>query len=155
MKKAFTSIKEEMADHLESINQNTNEIQSNYEFLCEIDSKIEKLNEKIEEIQMFLFPELASKKNYAIDQLTEREQEIFLVLYASEDTTLTFHDIGRKTGLPSSLVKEYVKNLIKKGVPIIKTCSNDQISVSLGPDFKALQAKENIAKINESIAKTI
>lgn len=140
---------------MNSINQNTNEIQSNYEFLCELDSKIEKLNEKIDEIQMFLFPELASKKNYQIDPLTEREQEIFLVLYASEDKGLTFLDIGRKTGLPFSLVKEYIKNLIKKGIPIIRNCFDDKISLTLDKDFRALQAKENIVKINESMAKIV
>ena len=54
LKATFTKIKEEFEDHLDSINENTNEIHSNYEYLCELDSKIEKLNEKLEEIMMFM-----------------------------------------------------------------------------------------------------
>ena len=38
-------IKEEFDEHLGSINENTNEIQANYEYLCNTDSKIDKLNE--------------------------------------------------------------------------------------------------------------
>ena len=39
LQKAFSQITLEFADHLTSINQNTNEIQSNYESFCELDSK--------------------------------------------------------------------------------------------------------------------
>lgn len=157
IKKAFKSVKAEFGEHLESINQNTNEIQSNYEFLCELDAKISKLNEKIDEIQMFLYPEKIkkTKDDYNVSQLTRNEQEVFLVIYANEDTTLTFSDISHRTGLPNEIVESYVGNLVKKGVPISKKIVDNQMSLTLDPDFRDLQAKENIIKINESIAQQV
>jgi len=140
---------------LDSVNQNTNEIQSNYEFLCELDSKIEKLNEKVDEIRMFLFPELTSK-THTIEPLTKREQEIFLILYTSEEKELTFVDIARQVGLPPSLIKNYISNLIKKGVSIIRnSCSDGRIFLTLDKEFRAIQAKENIVKLNETTASII
>lgn len=54
LKKNLSSVRDEFEDHLEAINENTNEIQSNYEFLCELDSKIEKLNEIIDKMQFLI-----------------------------------------------------------------------------------------------------
>ena len=41
LKGAFLKIKKEFEEHLQAINENTNEIQSNYECLCEIEAKID------------------------------------------------------------------------------------------------------------------
>ena len=46
LKGVFSDVKEELEDHLTAINENTNEISANYEYLCEIDSKMDKLNER-------------------------------------------------------------------------------------------------------------
>ena len=40
----LSSIREEIDDHLAAINDNTQEIQSNFAFLLELDSKIDKLS---------------------------------------------------------------------------------------------------------------
>ena len=86
LKLALSRINEEFEDHLDSINENTNEIQANYEYLCEIDNKIEKLSEKLEEIQLILSKmtgkklEMQSSSSY-VKPLTRAEQQIFLVLY--------------------------------------------------------------------------
>ena len=44
----FVKIKQEFLEHLDSINQNTNEIQANYEYLKEFETKLEKLRERID-----------------------------------------------------------------------------------------------------------
>ncbi len=41
---AFSQIKDEFEDHLTAINENTNEIQANYELLCNIDQKLKGLH---------------------------------------------------------------------------------------------------------------
>ena len=52
--KALNGIKKELGEHLQAINENTNEIQSNYEYFNRIENKINKLTERIDQIQFFL-----------------------------------------------------------------------------------------------------
>jgi len=54
VKSAFKTIREEFEDHLDAINENTNEIQANYEHMCELESKVEKVNARLDEIQLML-----------------------------------------------------------------------------------------------------
>ena len=54
LNKAFEQVKEQFEDHLESINENTNEIQGNFEYLCELDRKIDKLSEQVEQLNMLI-----------------------------------------------------------------------------------------------------
>ena len=84
--------------------------------------------------------------------LTLREQEIFLVLYTSENPSNS-RQISRKLGLPEESTKNYIDNIISKGVPVIKRYVNGEILYVLDAEFKNLQAKENILSINEAIAK--
>jgi predicted transcriptional regulator len=152
--KALKDIKKEFEEHLQAINENTNEIQSNYEYLCEIENKINKLTERIDQIQFFL----QSNTNFIIDRienfeikpLTRKEQYIFLVLYTLEDEKgiVSYLDITKKTGFTESLVRDYVTSIIEKGVPIIKRYINNRVYLKLDKEFKRLQAKENILKID-------
>ena len=59
----LNGIKRQFEEHLQAINENTNEIQSNYEYLSEMESKINKMAERIDQIQLFL----QSNNNFAVD----------------------------------------------------------------------------------------
>ena len=153
-KKALNGVKKRFEEHLQAINENTNEIQSNFEYICEIENKINKLSERLDQIQLFL----QSKNNFIVDKvesfeirpLTRNEQYVFLVLYALEDEKgyVTYFDIARKTGFTESLVSEYIISIIEKGVPIIKKYINNKAYLKLDKEFKRLQAKENILMID-------
>lgn len=152
IKFAFKSVKEELNVHLDTINQNSSEIQSIYECLNELDSKIEKLNERIDNIQMYVAPE-ADETSFSID-LTHREQEVFLVIY-SENNNISAKDIGKKLGFSDEMVNRYVYNMISKGVPILRQYSEGDVLVSLDLKFKDLQARKNVLKIDESVSKQL
>lgn len=152
IKSAFKSVKEELNVHLDTINQNSSEIQSIYECLNELDSKIEKLNERIDNIQMYVAPE-AAENSFSVE-LTHREQEVFLVIY-SENNSISAKDIGRKLGFSDEMVNRYVYNMISKGVPILRQYSEGDVLVSLDLKFKDLQARKNVLKIDESISKQL
>jgi len=145
--------KDELDEHLMSINQNTNEIQTNYEYLCELDSKIEKLKERIDEITMFLGLS-RPKQQYKVSPLTKSEKEVFLVLYTKgeEKGYLTYKEIAKCLAQSENLVMNYITNLIEKGIPIIKKYANNKVYIKLDPSFKGLQAKENIVGIDETIS---
>ena len=157
LKQAFNKIKEELADHLETINENTNEMQANYEYIQRLELKIDKLNEKLEQLMMFMECEKTMEKETKTDELkqlkfTIREQELFLLLYTSGDFQ-SYAELGRKLGLTSSLVSNYLTNLLEKGVPLVKRYANKQPTVRLESWFKELQAKESIIPINPRVAR--
>jgi len=119
----------------------------------ELDNKLEKLAERLERIELFLQTNsnfLVEEKSFNIKPLTKTEQHIFLVIYALEDEKglVPYSDISRKTGMPSYMVSEYLARLVEKGIPIIKKYLNNAPFIKLDPDFKRLQAKENILMID-------
>ena len=87
--------------------------------------------------------------------LTTREKEVFLALYtmAEEKGPITYKVISRRIGLTEFMIREYVTNLIEKGIPIIKKYVNQEVYLDIDQKFRHMQAKENLVDINESMAK--
>tara|TARA_Y100000310_G_scaffold314748_1_gene364426 strand:- start:2 stop:568 length:567 start_codon:yes stop_codon:yes gene_type:complete len=152
-KEALKSVKNELDEHLEALNANTSEIQTSYGCMNEINDKLEKLAERVEAIEIFLQQHdnfNAIEKSFEVQPLTKTEQHVFLVIYALEDEKgLVSHvDVCRKTGLPSYVVSEYIARLVEKGVPLMKKYINNIPYIRLNPEFKRVQAKENILCID-------
>ena len=153
LKLALSRINEEFEDHLDSINENTTEIQANYDYLCEIDNKIEKLGEKLEEIQLILSKmtgkrlEMQNSESY-VKPLTKAEQQIFLVLY-TEEKPISYMELSKKLNLSLTLIREYIYHLIEKGVLVQKTYVKGRPHVILDKKFKDLHAKKNLVKIDQ------
>ena len=155
IKKAFSKIKSEFDDHLDSINQNTNEIQQNYEYLCKLDMKIEKLSERIDEMSLFLKQLVKMNNTNETMSLTENEKKVFLALYNSESKPLSYNEISQQTGIEEHLVMHYIENLLMKRIPLIKIQKNNASYFSLDSTFKELQAKKNILNITQTMKKSI
>jgi len=154
LKSLFKEIKEELNEHLNAINQNTNEIQSNYEYLCELDNKIEKLREMLDEL---LLLKQEQKKQYQVDKLTRIEQKTYLALYLIEEEkgAATYIDIAKKLGITLELAQSYILSLIEKGIPIQKRYINNTPFLTIDPDFKSLQTKQNILQIPYFVMKSL
>lgn len=153
LKEALNSVKTELDGHLEAINQNTSEIQTSYECVNEVNDKLEKLTERIEAIEIFLQKYsnfTAIEKSFEVKPLTKTEQQVFLIIYALEDEKglVSCADIIKKTDLPGYVVSEYISRLIEKGIPLMKKYINSAPYIKLNPEFKRLQAKENILCID-------
>ncbi len=152
-KKALNGIKSELDGHLEAINENTSEIQTSYQYINEINDKVEKIAERLEHIELFLQEKSKfnmEEKSFNIKPLTKTEQHVFLVIYALEDEKgmVSYADVSRKTGLSPYLANEYIARLMGKGIPIIKKYINNIPFIQLNPEFKRLQAMENILMID-------
>ncbi len=152
LKLAFSDIKTEFNEHLETINQNTSEIQAVYEYVAEVEGKIDKLSERLDELQMALNPDM-SYDQFDVE-LTHREQETFMVLYAEREL-LSSQEIARRLGFTEEMVNRYVFNLISKGIPVIRDYDNGVLTLRLDNRFKDLQARKNVLKINESVNKQL
>lgn len=150
----FTKIKYELEEHLQSINENTNEIAANYEYICEIERKLDKLSERIDNIQMHLEPNLGiaieKQNNFEVKRLGRMEQQVFLAIYTLEEEKcgLTYGDIAKSLSISEHLAASYVTSMIEKGVPILKRYINSKPYLRLDPVFKTLQAKENILQLS-------
>ena len=151
---ALSGIREEFDDHRESINGNTYEIEANYELLCKLDSKVDRLQEQFERLQISVSKLLdASPASSVVEgiDLDEKEKEVFLVLYTSSgERPFTYREIAAAVKESEFLVRGYITNMIEKGIPIEKRYVNETAYVSLDKSFTERQAKENIVKLSQT-----
>lgn len=153
-KVALESIKEQFEDHLDAINENTTEIQSNFEYLCMLDRKIDKLAEKVEELAMIVRKgQGAEEKQFKFLPLTAKEKEVFFALYVlSQDREyVCYKDLSRRLCETEQLVSSYITNLVEKGIPVRKKYSGKMALLSIDPEFRQQQAKKNIVGLNTKL----
>ncbi len=156
---AISAINEELDDHRQSINENTSEIASNYEFLAELDRKFELLAKRVEELSALVqnTPKTAEKPaaEVIVTPLTKREKEVFRALYQICEETgsyATYKDLSAKLGLSEQLVSSYIANFIAKGIQIKKRYFGNLVRVGIDAAFKQLQAKKNIVGLNAQLS---
>lgn len=147
LKVSFSKIKTEMTEHLDAINQNTTEISSLYGHLSEIETKLDKLSERIDELT--LTQPHSIKEDFDI-KLSVREEELFLALYIATKP-LSPKEIAKELGLTEELVNQYTYKLVSKGIPIKQQTINETTFISLDKTFKHLQAKKNLIQVNDKI----
>ena len=150
LRKAFSSVKNEFEEHLDGINRNTEEIQALFGHLQDVEEKIDKLTERLDEMQFSLRP----KASFPIEDLalSTREQEVFTVIYLASEP-LALDDIAKKLGLTVAMVHNHVYRLMSKGIPLIHEFIDDKFSIKLDSQFKDLQMRKNILKIEESVSR--
>ncbi len=147
---ALKNVREELDDHLDTINQATEEVQSSQEYLNRLDEKVDKLSEQVEQIMLFLkgsdLKNMPEKKEF---ELLDREKDVFLVLYTAGEKPLTYAEIAEGVRESEFLVSGYVTSLIQKGIPVRKRFVNNEPVVQLDSKFKEMQAKTNILNIQQ------
>ena len=142
MKKKFTEIRGRLEEHLLSINENTSEIQVLFDYLQEMEIKMEKLQQRLDQLQLD-----APAPKPTISPLNKLEKKVFLVLY-TEETPISFEEIATKSGLRITLARECVSAIIGKGIPIERNYVNNQLFIKIDHGFKEMQAKENIINLS-------
>ncbi len=151
IKGSFKKVKQELEDHLDAINENTNEVQSIYETTCDIESKIDKLNQRIDKIELMLrnFFIKEEKIVYKVNPLEALEKNVFLSLYLQEEEkgTVTYDDLAKDCHVGEDKIIEIIESIMKKGIPITKKYINNVAYLKMDSDFKKQQAKENIIRL--------
>ncbi|MBW2990712.1 hypothetical protein KY348_03340 [Candidatus Woesearchaeota archaeon] len=133
-----------------SVNQNTAEIQANAGLLTELEAKVNKLSERLDELELVLNPGKAKKLDV---RLTPREQEVFMTLYLGK--VLPVEHIAKRLGFTVDMVNLYLFNLLSKGVPVQKELVNNVVVFSLDSEFKDLQARRNVLEIDPRISRQL
>jgi hypothetical protein len=142
-----------MNDHLEAINENTAEINSNMDYMVHLEEMIMKLKERLDDMDIMIASIAGDKVNTADDYknivLSSKEQEIFYILYSREGDLLDYREVSKSLGLTEQLVIKHISAMISKGIPIIKKYFDDKVYLVLDADFRNLQAKENVIKFRK------
>jgi len=148
LKASFTRVKEEFDDHLCAINENTEELGLLHGRLSEFDSKMEKLNTRIDNIHM-MFRQILVANTISVD-LTNEEQKIFVMLcnytkYICQD------DVVIKTFMSSEDIEECITAMKDKGIVIDRRELEGKVYYRLDPEFKEEQQKTGMIKINSAV----
>lgn len=133
-----------LEEHLAAINDNTAEVQALFDYLQELEIKMEKVSQRLDQTQLGLG---IPKPKVNIAPLNQMERKVFLVLYTGE-SLLTYQEIAEKAEISVSVIPECISSLIQKGIPFRRSFFENQLFVGLGPEFKELQAKENIVNLS-------
>ena len=110
IKSSFGAVKEEIEDHLVAINENTDELKNHSSFLHELDEKIEKLCERMDQMQLMMI-------QITKPSLSENEKMVFETL-SNFSSPLSCSDIAMRLNLTELIVKAHLFSMICKGIPI-------------------------------------
>ncbi len=146
-------LREELDDHRSAINENTNELQANHEYIHSVEEKLDKLHARIEEL-FLLATGKSDEQKIEIQPLTKREQDVFQALYVVGEGVpfVSYKQLARKLGSSEALVSGFITNLIEKGVPILKKYDEGLAFVQLEPKFRQKQAKDVIIGLNSLLS---
>lgn len=153
MNSIFDALREELDDHRTAINENTNEVQSNHEYIHSVEEKLDKLHARMEEL-FLLIEGKSTQQKVEIQPLTRREKEVFQALYIVGEGVpfVSYKQLARKLNSSEALVSGFVTNLIEKGVPIVKKYDDGRAFVQLEPKFRQKQAKEVVIGLNSLLS---
>ena len=145
----IASVREELDDHRQAINENTSEMESNFSFVLEVAKRVDALSERLDALSVQVSQGLKSV-SFAIEPLNLKEKRVFSTLYAltEEDPETTYLAISRRLGFSEELVAGYITNLIEKGVPLKKRYVSKQARLSINPAFRDQQAKTNLVRLD-------
>lgn len=145
----LASIKDELDEHLDTINENSREIDENRVMISSLHEQLCKLTDVVNELSFS-----GEDRMQAKIELSRSEQIVFEALY-TEPGPMTYGFLARRSGKPVSVVRDIVFELVKKGVPVVKL--RDELGayhLALDMEFRELQARQQIVQI-ESQCKTI
>ncbi|MFC1733260.1 hypothetical protein ACFL6I_23425 [candidate division KSB1 bacterium] len=148
LKSAFKTVNEEFEDHLDAINENSQELQHQHDAVSQLNRKIGKLNDRMDELQMMIKQVYVDKKNI---RLNFDEQKVFILLYTHENGFLSFDEVVVKTGFSQDYTRGLVNSMLDKGISLIREIMDGKLFFKLNPRFRALQAKENIVDIEPAV----
>lgn len=138
------TVRKALEEHLYAINENTTEIQVMFDYLQEVETKVDKLSRRLDQLQ--LSQDLPADKPL-IRPLNHLEKSFFLILY-TEENPLTIEELASKSTNSPALAAECLSSLAHKGIPIHRSFTNNQFFFSIEKQFKELQAKENVVNFS-------
>jgi len=140
---ALTEIRDELDEHRECLNESSNEISSIYEYVRQIEAKLDKLAAKLNSTTQ-------NSSTWPLAPLSQKEKEVFFVLYSMTESQpfATYAQLARRLCMSAQLVAQYITVIIEKGIPVLKKYDGGCVYLRLDDMFRAAQAKDNIVGVN-------
>lgn len=147
------AFREELDDHRDAINENTNEIQASHEYFEALNNKLDKLSARLDELTL-LVKGKKEDKVFNFSPLTKREKEVFqvLLLLCEMAPYAAYREIARRICITDALVAQYVTSMIEKGIPIVKKYHENKVFLKIDSEFRDLQLKKNVLKIDSLLS---
>lgn len=150
------SIREELDVHRVSIDSQTEDIEKVFGALDEVDSKVdcvvEKLNSRIDKLQMMLAQALMRSMIHV--ELSEEEQYVFAVLEKSNVAT-SLNAVARKSGLSADAIFAACERMVDKGIPLRKGSRDGKPYLFIELPFLESQRRNRMIHIDSRIEKKI
>lgn len=145
----LVNLNEELDEHRLAINDNTSEIQGSFEAINQLALKIDKMQERLDELTLLIKGKNKLKK-FSVAPLNSREKEVFRGIYELNEkfAFVTYEQISRKVSLTKEMVCSAVSNMISKGIPMVKRFVGKTCLLKIDPVFKEKQAKGNIVGLD-------
>jgi hypothetical protein len=144
----LTKLQDDIDDHFESINGNTREIEIQNNFICEIDNRMTKLEEKMDDIH-FLLKQMVNRAKLSVE-LSKDEQRVFLILY-THDKFVKTSKICEKAFMDKEIVDDALAAIIDKGVPIERDILCGEACYRMDNEFRLRQAKDEVIQIDPEV----
>jgi hypothetical protein len=148
--KDISLLQEACDDHLLAINENTEEINNTQTSVEQIESKLEKLNARIDTMHM-MFNQIMWQTKITIE-LNNDEQALFQVL-CSHKNFLTLDFVMNKIHMNAETIRTFITSLIDKGIPVLVKDQGGQVFLNLDSEFRTLQRKHKVVKVNKAISR--
>ncbi len=144
----ISEIKEAHQDHLDTINENTQEIEATSDQVHEIETKLDKLNLRMDAMHMVL-KQLVFEHRLSV-QLNLNEQKLFSLLCAHKNY-LKMEYVVERLRLSDVIVKELVTALMDKGIPVVRKEHGGGSFLHMDPAFSQLQQQQGMIKISPAV----
>jgi len=85
-------------------------------------------------------------------RLTEQEMLIFSTIYQLDEEKghSTYKDLSKKLNLTESSMRDYVRRLVLKGIPVIKSkVNNKEIHLNISPNLKKITSLNTLLELRE------
>lgn len=142
---SIVDMREELDQHLDAINQNTIEIQANYDYIEDLDKRMDKIESKLDQLLQVLSHSTSLQKECHLE-LSKEEKEIFFALYTSQEP-LSYEEIAHRTSVDCFMVEDFLQSLRIKKVPLETKHFAGKTFVLMPQLFKERQAKEQLVSI--------
>ena len=128
-------------------NRQTDKNQLNKGFLDEKSLNLNKATDFLDSLDS-----LRKEIRLKFKRLTDQEMLVFSTIYQIEEesTYVKYKSLAEKLNLSESSIRDYIRRLLMKGIPLIKTkLNNKEIVLNISPNLKKLKSLSTLLKLRE------
>ena len=145
VKQVLDTMRDELDDHRQTINENTTEIETVFEFLNALEAKLDNVQQLVEKLALSLS---LQEPQQLIGVLNRREKAVCQALFLLGKTKpwVSCEDLAKHSQISREVLAATLAGLATKNVQVIKKYDHNRAYAQLAPSFREQQAKHNVIK---------